>query len=492
MLRVKLVQGIFGNDAGEDEDPIQLKRYFVNSPKFEDFFDENKKVCVVSGKKGMGKSALLTYFYETLKEETDNEFVIKETGNSLLGLCQIDSSDQAYLENYWKSVICQRINLEIGRKINLPISSTELAMVSKSEIMGFKDKNILRSLLERIKIKTEFNTPLGGLSAEISQSSESETDPQYLLANYLKRKSDYKVWILIDDIDAKYLDDEYNQARVGAFFSAIRSLTNEVNGLYVRTTIRSDVWTNLRYLEDLDKWEQYVIEILWNHKEIRDILAKQILAHIQKEYPQSKEAKYKYSSDYNKLFQLIFEHPISWQSNPNSSIFAAIHAFSNKRPRWMNQLCRMSVKYIREVVPQSKEIKLDHLNKVLKDFGKNRKADLLKEHKHQFEDLDNFIDSFRNSPREFDYEKLKILLETKYLRSRDVTSIGKLDGKLCGNVHDLGSFAYKIGLISHKNGNEFTHYADDPDLFDSQYNRNNELNWSIHICYWEYLALEKN
>lgn len=240
MLRVKLVQGIFGNDAGEDEDPTQLKRYFVNSPKFEDFFDDSQKICVVSGKKGMGKSALLTYFYETLIEVEENEFVIKETGNSLLGLCKIDSNDQAYLENYWKSVICQRINLEIGRKINLPINSTELAMVEKSEIMGFKGKNILRSLLERIKIKADINIPLAiNISAETPQSIDNKYEPQYLLANYLSKKQDYKVWILIDDIDAKYLDDEPNQARVGAFFSAIRSLTNEVKGLYVRTTIRS-------------------------------------------------------------------------------------------------------------------------------------------------------------------------------------------------------------------------------------------------------------
>ena len=166
-----------------------------------------------------------------------------------------------------------------------------------------------------------------------------------------------KIWILIDDIDAKYLDDEKNQARVGAFFSAIRSLANEMEGLYIRSTIRSDVWTNLRYLEDLDKWEQYIIEINWTQKQIRDILTKQILAYVQRTFPDSKEAKYKFENDYNKIFDLIFESPITWQNKPQS-IFSAIHAFSNKRPRWLNQVCRMALEKTTEVNSKAQKVKL--------------------------------------------------------------------------------------------------------------------------------------
>ena len=44
-----------------------------------------------------------------------------------------------------------------------------------------------------------------------------------------------------------------------------------MNGLNIRTTIRSDVWSNLRNLEDLDKWEQYITEIIWSQKQVRDI-----------------------------------------------------------------------------------------------------------------------------------------------------------------------------------------------------------------------------
>ena len=52
-----------------------------------------------------------------------------------------------------------------------------------------------------------------------------------------------------------------NQARVGSFFSAIRALAFDFKNLNIRATIRSDIWSCLRHLEDLDKLQQYIIEI---------------------------------------------------------------------------------------------------------------------------------------------------------------------------------------------------------------------------------------
>lgn len=59
MLRVNLKDNIFGNEAGEDEDPKILEQYFVITNKFDKFLDFERKISVVNAKKGMGKSALL-------------------------------------------------------------------------------------------------------------------------------------------------------------------------------------------------------------------------------------------------------------------------------------------------------------------------------------------------------------------------------------------------------------------------------------------------
>ncbi|MCH7395933.1 hypothetical protein MMP66_16905 [Acinetobacter dispersus] len=478
MLRINLRDEIFGNEAGEDEDIQLLESYFVDNSKFNKFLDFEKKISIISAKKGMGKSALLMILYKKL-QDNNQKFVIKETGNNLLSLGSFNGTDSSYLENYWKQVICKRINIEIGKKINLALNDTSISMVESAEINGFKSKNMLSALIDRLSLKI----PMLPEKKEVVQKNSVE-----LLRRYKDENKDQKIWILIDDIDAKYLDDESNQARVSAFFSAIRSLVNEMEGLYIRTTIRSDVWTNLRYIEDLDKIEQYKIEINWTQKQIRDILSKQILAYVKRKHPDSKEAAYEHETDYNSLFKLIFESPIQWQGQ-EASIFNAIHAFSNKRPRWLNQVCRMGLEQAIEANSRAQKVKLENLNQIMQKFGRNRKADLLKEHGHQFEELDSFIDSFRGHKKEYSYDDLMLAINSFFVRERDIKEISKIDGLITQNVHDLGAFAYKIGLISHKDGTNFTHYNDHPDLFNSMENRTNRLNWSIHISYWEYLNL---
>src|SRR5690606_22170439 len=115
-------------------------------------------------------------------------------------------------------------------------------------------------------------------------------NPESVLQNYQDCNGSSNVWILIDDIDAKYKDTEEYQSRVGSFFSAIRSLAFDMNNLYIRASVRSDVWANLRYLEDLDKWEQYIVEIFWTKKQLRDMLANRILSYIKRNHADSKES----------------------------------------------------------------------------------------------------------------------------------------------------------------------------------------------------------
>ncbi|MGE8451690.1 MAG: hypothetical protein ACN6OP_13915, partial [Pseudomonadales bacterium] len=104
---------LFGNDAGEDENIEVLNSYYIENPESEDFFDTSIRLNVVSARKGMGKSAMISKMTYKLQEDPGS-IVIRVTGNSLLGLGNFQAQDQAYLENYWKQIICKKIILEIG------------------------------------------------------------------------------------------------------------------------------------------------------------------------------------------------------------------------------------------------------------------------------------------------------------------------------------------------------------------------------------------
>lgn len=477
-------KNLFGNEAGEDEDPKVLNSYFIDHEDFEDFFDKSRKLSIVSARKGMGKSALLSRLEHKLQHEEayGNPIIVRVKGNDLLGLGDFSGKDQAYLESYWRQIVCKRVILEIGTRIGFALSSNEMSVIEVSELEGLKSKNIVGGLISRVVGK------IPGLSAEVKASIPN--DLGMLLSNYQSSHGSSVVWLLVDDIDAKYQDTVDYQARIGSFFSAIRSLAFDLNNLNVRATVRSDVWSCLRHLEDLDKFDQYIIEIIWTKRHMRDILAKRVLSYVKRMHPDSMESSYSIGRDYNKIIDLVFVSPIQWGENSDARIFEAISAFSNRRPRWMGQLCRMAAAKARKM-PGSYKINFDHIRYILEDYGRNRRDDLIKEHKHQFEDLEALIDAFRATEREFNYDDINSIIEENYIRGRPVSAVPKVDGSPYCHPIDLGNFIYKLGMISsmQDGGRSFTHFIDDPDLYRSTENRKCNITWSIHPSYREFLKI---
>lgn len=476
-------ESLFGNEAGEDEDQALLNEYFVNHDRFNSFFDKDRNLSVVSARKGMGKSALISQLRYLLENDDDygNSVIVRAKGNELLGLGDFENKDQAYLENYWKRIICKKIIMEIGSKIGFAVASDEISMVEIAELDGLKNKNLVGGLISRIKGKIPF------LNLEVKSSIPENYET--VLKTYQEKSENCTVWVLVDDIDAKFQNTHDYQARVGSFFSAIRSLAFEQKGLRIRATVRSDVWSCLRHLEDLDKLDQYLIEIFWNKKHMQEILVKKLISYVKRKYPNSAEAKYLPTRDYNKILDLLFVSPIVWAGVRDAKLFEAISAFSNRRPRWMVQLCRMAAVKVREV--GRRKIDLDHIKYVMEDFGKKRRDDLIKEHKHQFSELENLIDAFRATEKEFKYADIDRLLNEKYIRNRQPHEVPLVDGNRYVLPEDLGHFIYKLGLISHihLDGKKFTHFSDDPDMYKSSENRAGNVVWSIHPAYRTFLNI---
>jgi hypothetical protein len=51
----------FGNEAGDDVDPEELVKYFVEQQAFHRFLDSRERLLIASARKGVGKSALLKW-----------------------------------------------------------------------------------------------------------------------------------------------------------------------------------------------------------------------------------------------------------------------------------------------------------------------------------------------------------------------------------------------------------------------------------------------
>lgn len=475
---------LFGNDAGEDEDPDVLASYFVSRESFDPFFDRDRRVAVARSRKGMGKSALLAKLAHDLHRQGSDDIVIQTTGSDLLGLAAFPAADHQLLQLRWKQVICARINLELGKRVGFAFSDTKMALVEAAELTGFKGRNLIGSLIARIT------------SSQIPIEVKSATTPDNV--SLLKRAAESlgtaRVWLLVDDIDATFIDTSEMAARTAAFFSACRSVLKDVQGLNIRASVRTDVWTVLRTHEDLDKFEQYIIDLQWPSVELERILAKRIHAFVSRRFPMSPPARdWNTETHAEELIKLVFAGRIRWGTH-SVPPFQPISIYSAGRPRWMTQLCRMSGVEAARV--KADRIGLSEINSVMRSFGRYRLSDIYKEHLHQFGDLQRIVEIFANGARRYGTVSLLQKLAKEYVLRVGAAKIPPLDGFPYESPYQLAHLLYKVGFLLGRVGDpesgtaaSFVRFDERPELLTNFLNPDDSMLWEIHPSYRTVLGI---
>ena len=185
---------ILCNEAGEDEKPSILSSYFVIKPEFKKCEDSNIKFRIVRGRKGTGKSALLNWLAYIKELEKPSSIIINLKGDDLVAQKKFESLSPSELIFEWKQRICSRINIEIGKRVGIALNDTDISLVEHSEMVGFKGKNIVGALLDRI----------GRRVGQIQLTSTVPADFHQLLKRYIEKNVGVEVWLLVDDIDATF------------------------------------------------------------------------------------------------------------------------------------------------------------------------------------------------------------------------------------------------------------------------------------------------
>ena len=490
-LKIKLNdKTLFGNDAGEDEDEQVLVSYFVDQPSFEDFLNPKNRLQVARGRKGMGKSALLVRFAHELKELAEKPLVIHIVPSSLAAISAPPQTDNAViLENYWKQVICATINMELANEVGFAWTDDEMMLVETAEISGFKGQNLVGALISRMLNKIT----LGAI--EVANKPKTAPNHEQLLQRVSQTNGDRGVWFLLDDIDTKFQNTPLQQAYVSSFFSAARFLVRNVEGLGIRATVRTDVWSSLRAAEDLDKFEQYVTEIQWTSVQQKEILANRILAYMKRNDPESEISKdWTFETHGDDLIELVFARRMKWgrSAAPSTQV---LRILGSGRPRWMAQLCRLAGVEATKV--HSRFIGIQEINQVMGEFGRRRLSDIYKEHQHQFADLKRLIETFSNGPKQYTTSELMARITMNYIRLRGAVGIPDVDGQPFRDSWQLAHFIYKCGFISGHNVGavsldvpEFVSYEARPDLLEVETNLDDGMNWEIQPAYRQILRTQ--
>lgn len=473
----------FGNEAGEDIPDDELSNIFVEQDNFSQYTDFKRKILIFTGRKGTGKSILVKWLNHQFAGIDKDAIVILCRGSDFtrnnFGLENELKNPNDYVQD-WKIRISAIINRKIAQLINLPRTGDHLALLDAAEIDGFIGQNIFSALFSRLKLKLE----------KISINYDKKQIANEI--EILKRVVDRKIVILVDDLDATFQNTSKECQELGAFFSAIRYLSNDVIGLTFRVTMRTDVWTVVRRFDEaLDKIDQYKVNLKWNIHDFRAILFRRIQHQIKtnqffpKQYPNQSDEEFQ-----EFIISKVFVNKMKWGDSDRHT-YRVIYTLAYFRPRWAIQLCKLA----QEVALKKRSHLIDktHIDTIWGEYGKKRIADLVSEHKHQCPQVEEFISAFRESDRQIKLDELLSLIKRKIFEHVPAS----IDGSRVNSPREIAHFLYRIGFIVARvvddEDDSYEHYSheDLPDLLENRTSNDFNAVWEIHPCYREALSIKK-
>lgn len=473
---------LFGNEAGEDEDFEVLNSYFLAKEEFTRFFSPARKISFVRSRKGMGKSALLKQtLYEREKIASDDILILIKASD-LFAIQDISTTSSAELIYGWQQRICTRINLELGSRLNFGFTDDSMLLIESAEISGFRSRNILSALFDRLKLK----------DANLERTRLTPGSPQALLKRTLE-DGKANVWLLIDDIDATFINTESERLKISTFFSACRNLSNTVNGLILRASVRTDVWSILaQYDEALDKCEQYMLDLKWSTEETGRILENKIISFFRRFYPDdSRFQELEPGRDGREIRKIVFREPFQWGNRPLES-FRPIHILSAGRPRWAAQLCKLAGHD--SLLKKTDKISIGNIYNILREFGQLRVNDIYKEHRHQCARISELIESFAGGQKLFTTKELLDHISERIINLNGLPTIDGISAENGGLT--VAHFLFRIGFITARDENDptglaFVRFEERPGLLMSKANLDDKLSWEIHPSYRSILRISQ-
>lgn len=169
--------------------------------------------------------------------------------------------------------------------------------------------------------------------------------------------------------------------------------------------------------------------------------------------------------------------------------YKVLYILSYNRPRWGIQLCKLAQK--NALANNMSLIEKRDIDARWGEYGLKRISDLIVEHKHQCNQVEDLVNSFRGLERRFPQHELLEIIRKKIISSLNV----QIDGRKCTKTEEIADFLYRIGFIvaRSEDGYGYHHYSYSnlPDLFSGKNNNGFNLIWEIHPCYREALDIKK-
>ena len=216
-----------------------------------------------------------------------------------------------------------------------------------------------------------------------------------LLERYLVER---KLIIYIDDLDRGWNGSGLAVKRISALLNAVRDLSNQINGLCFRISLRSDVYYLVRTAdESTDKIDGNVLWLTWTEHQLLVLLVKRVQSFLGNNLNEEELLKQPQSSLVDYLSPIMEKNFMGDGKWNNKLIHYIILSLIRRRPRDLINLCTLAARNANE--NGHCKIKTEDWENVFDRYSQDRLQDTINEHRFELPKIDLLLYGMKPSKK---------------------------------------------------------------------------------------------
>ena len=481
---------LFGHEDATQEDQERLSGYFIRRDDFETIHS-SLPFCIVVGRKGTGKSAILRYsdwcnHHVDLSEKRLSIWLRPDDITEMYK--EIDTEKPlGEIVLLWKKGIARFVISQIISECNFSTKDEERKALQWAIEKGYKSKGFLTAIADRLS--GTIKTPV----LEVSVEKKADIDTNVGEHHILRRILNMELFFYMDDLDRGWTPEEHYAKRLKALILALGDMTSDMSNFKARIALRTDVYDYLNTDEEFfDKYETAVVWCKWTNADILKVLIKRIASFFEIKVSDRELNSMPQKSLVERFFPPLigtcFENTKVWQGKTTHRVLMSL---VRGIPRDIVKLLNSAA--IQAYKNNRKTIEPQDICNVLDEYSKLRLQDISREFHSELNCVQELLLNMGPTQSEKRVKKEnRYLYTTAELKKKIDQAVAHI-----GNVHfswtsapasfmELAHFLYKIGFITARRDYpskiERTCYDESPFLLTRQCG-DKGYSWEIHPAY---------
>ena len=426
-LTEQAIQGLFGHEAAEDEDPKRLKEYYFKGNSYNQV-STDQAVRILVGHKGIGKSALFKVAIS--EDEEQNRLSVLVQPNDI-GNLTIDQKDFLSRVRSWTSGLSKVI---VKKVLNF---------------VGVRGKSLNEALKDFEDYDLKINDFIFDYFKEVLDKNEYDSEKKAFIENFLQAK---KISVYIDDLDRGWQGKKEDITQISSLLNSVRDISRDNRGIAFKVSLRADVYYLVRTSdESTDKVEGSVIWLSWTNHEILVLLIKRMETFLGRSINETdllKTAQIELANKYlSTVMELRFTGVGKWENAP---IHRVLMSLIRKRPRDLVKLCTLAARKARE--RNSSLIQTVDFKSIFEEYSQGRIQDTINEYRSELPDIDKLLMNMRPTQKErttqqsYVYKTDELLKKIQNISQNHVFKFA--NSHVTASPKELAAFLYKINFLT--------------------------------------------